>query len=181
MTKKIFTLSNLLSLSRIALLIPVLGVLLLTTWPHKRLYAILIIMLGMVTDALDGYFARKFNEVSELGKIIDPLADKICVAAIIVMLAAMGDIPLWYMIVVIARDIVIFLGGVYVKQKKGIVLASTMPGKVAVVFIALTLVFALMGNPAFAVIVQLCLWLSIIAMAVSMAVYGKRFYDVLKQ
>jgi CDP-diacylglycerol--glycerol-3-phosphate 3-phosphatidyltransferase len=181
MKNKIFTISNLLSLSRIVLLIPLLGILLMTDWQEKRLYAIGLIMLGMVTDFLDGYFARKFNEVSELGKVIDPLADKICVGVIVVVLVLMGDIPLWYMNIVVARDVVIFLGGLYVKQKKHLVLASMMSGKVAVVFIALTLVFALMGNPYFSTVVNVLMWVSIGAMAVSVFVYAKRFVELLKQ
>lgn len=181
MKNKTFTLSNILSLSRIVLLIPLLYVLLATTWPHKRLDAIILIMLGMITDFLDGYFARKFDEVSELGKIIDPLADKICVGVIVIVLVAMGDIPVWYMDIVIARDLLIFFGGLYVRHRKGIILASMMSGKVAVVFIALTLVFALLGNPMFAPAVTTFLWISIVTMAVSVFVYGKRFIEVVQQ
>jgi len=179
MKNNIFTVSNILSLSRIVLLVPLIWLLFATDWPHRRIYGILLMVLGMVTDSLDGYFARKFNEVSELGKIIDPLADKICIAAIVVILVVLGDIPVWYTIVVLARDVLIFLGGLYVKQAKGIVLASTMSGKVAVVFIALTLVFALLGNPFFDPAVQLFLWISIGAMAFSVYVYAKRFYGVI--
>lgn len=181
MKKKIFTISNLLSMSRVALLLPMLAVLFLTSWPHRRLYAIALIILAMVTDALDGYFARKYDEVSELGKIIDPVADKICVAVIIVILAATGDIPFWYMCLVIARDVLIFFGGLYVKRTRGIVLASMMSGKVAVTFIALTLVFALLGNPMFSTVILIFMWLSIGAMAVSMYDYSRRFIDVLRQ
>lgn len=180
MKNKIFNISNTLSLSRIALLLPLIAVLFATDWPHRRIYAILLMVLGMVTDSLDGYFARKFNEVTELGKIIDPLADKICVAVLVVILVVLGDIPLWYTIVVLSRDVLIFLGGLYVKEKKSIVLASTMSGKVAVVFIALTLVFALLGNPFFAPAVQLFLWISIGTMAFSLYVYSKRFVTVLR-
>src|SRR5512133_2814178 len=96
MKNKIFNISNTLSLSRIVLLLPLVALLFATDWPHRRIYAILLMVLGMVTDSLDGYFARKFNEVTELGKIIDPLADKICVAVIVVVLAMLGDIPVWY-------------------------------------------------------------------------------------
>jgi len=181
MKNKIFTVSNILSLSRIALLLPLMIVLFATQWQHRRVYAIIIVVIGMVTDSLDGYFARKFNEVSELGKVIDPLADKICVAVIVVVLAMLGDIPVWYVCVVLARDLLIFIGGLYVKRKKNIVLASMMSGKVAVVFIALTLTFALLGNPFFARAVQLFLWISIGAMAFSMYVYTRRFVSVLRQ
>jgi cardiolipin synthase (CMP-forming) len=177
---KIFTVSNLLSLSRIVLLVPLVAVLLGTEWPNKREYAILIIVVGMVTDSLDGYFARKFNEVSELGKIIDPVADKICIAVIVVILMVLHDIPLWYVVVVLARDVVIFCGGVFVKRRKGIILASTMSGKVAVVFIALTLTFALLGNPFFTPVVRIFLWISIGAMAFSMYTYAKRFVNILQ-
>ncbi len=180
MKNKICTISNLLSFSRIVLLAPLMAVLFATEWQHRRVYAIIIIVAGMVTDSLDGYFARKFNEVSELGKAIDPIADKICIAAIVIILAMLRDIPLWYMNVVLGRDVLIFIGGLYVKQKKGIILVSTMSGKVAVVFIALTLTFALLGNPFFAPVVLLFLWISMGSMAFSLFVYAKRFITVLQ-
>lgn len=178
--KKILTISNALSFSRIALLLPFLVLLFGTTWPQRRLYAIVIVVMGMVTDSLDGYFARKFNEVSELGKIIDPLADKVCIAVIVVVLCVLRDIPVWYVSVVLARDVLIFIAGVYVRQKKGIVLASTMSGKVAVVFITLTLTFALLDNLFFTPAVDLFMWISIGAMAYSVFVYARRFISVLQ-
>ncbi len=180
MKNKIVTISNLLSSSRIVLLLPLMAVLFGTSWPHKRIYAIIIIVIGMVTDSLDGYFARKFDEVSELGKVIDPLADKICIAAIVVILALLQGIPMWYMYVVLGRDVLIFVAGLYVQQRKGIVLVSTMSGKVAVVFIALTLTFALLGNQFFAPAVELFLWISIVSMAFSVFVYAKRFFAVIR-
>ncbi len=69
-------------------------------------------MIAAITDILDGYLARKFNQVTEFGKIIDPLADKIAIGAIIIKLFIIGVIPLYYFFMIIVRDVLIFLGGI---------------------------------------------------------------------
>ena len=91
----VWHISNLLSLSRIVLMIPAVYFLYTPVHFHREI-AVLIILVAVTTDAMDGYIARKLNQVSELGKIIDPLADKIGVGIIIVMLMIYNDIPLWF-------------------------------------------------------------------------------------
>jgi CDP-diacylglycerol--glycerol-3-phosphate 3-phosphatidyltransferase len=92
-----------------------------------------------LTDLFDGYFARSRNEVSELGKIIDPVADKVSVITISMIMLITGIIPLWFFLVIMLRDIVILSGGLYVKKKKGIVLQSNIIGKLTVFVIGFTL------------------------------------------
>ena len=58
-------------------------------------------LLAVTTDALDGYFARLLHQESELGKVIDPLADKIGVGIVVVLLLIFGDIPLWFALLVL--------------------------------------------------------------------------------
>ena len=100
---------NLLSLVRL-LLIPV--VVFLVARGHNTA-ALLLILFGMATDILDGYLARKLNQVSELGKIIDPLGDKLGTAALVVTLALYRDFPVWAAIFVIGRDVAILFGAAF--------------------------------------------------------------------
>jgi CDP-diacylglycerol--glycerol-3-phosphate 3-phosphatidyltransferase len=174
MNRGTWTVSNILSLSRVVLIAPIVYCY-VHAFPFHRECSLLFIVAALVTDTLDGYFARRFNQVSDLGKILDPLADKIAIAVVIVLLVLFGDIPIWYMAIVLARDILIFSGGIYIKWKKGIVLASTLAGKIAVVTIALSLILAVLHNPLFLSLEWLCIWISVIMMVISFVLYARRF------
>lgn len=102
-----------------------------------------MIVMIWLSDLLDGYVARKLNQVSELGKIIDPLADKICVISIGIILLIQNIIPLWFVLVIVLRDILIFSGGIYLKYSKKIVPASNWIGKISVFIIGCTLLFSI--------------------------------------
>ena len=104
----VWTLPNLLSLFRI-LIIPLLVYLL--SYPDRRssLWAALLFLVASITDYFDGYFARRNKSVSDLGKILDPLADKLMVASALIMLAAMDrpgepSVPAWLVVVILARE-----------------------------------------------------------------------------
>ncbi len=177
MQGKFWTISNLLSLSRIVLMIPAVYFLEAPVHFHREI-SVLFILAAAITDALDGYFARKFNQVSEVGKVIDPLADKIGVGMVVVMLVIFGDIPLWFAGVVLIRDLVIFLAGLFIKAKTNIILPSMMAGKLAVSFLALYLVLTILEYHR---ITDFLMWLSVAALAYSMLVYSKRFFITLKE
>lgn len=100
---------NLLSLLRL-LLIPVVVYLVVQ---GLNTTALLLILLGIVTDILDGYLARKLNQVTDLGKIMDPLGDKLGTAALVVTLALYRDFPVWAAIFVIGRDVAILFGAAF--------------------------------------------------------------------
>ena len=167
-----------LSASRILLMAPVIYFF-LSPIEHNREYAVLFTLLAVSTDALDGYFARLFNQESELGKVIDPLADKVGVGIVVVLLLIFGDIPLWFALLVLCRDIVIFLGGLYIRKRTGIILPSTMAGKFAVSFVALTLVLSMVHYRIFSPIQVVSLYVSVILLVFSFIVYVKRFWAVL--
>jgi cardiolipin synthase len=179
MKQNLWTISNLLSISRIVLMIPA-GYFMVTPMQFHREIALLIILVAVATDALDGYVARIRNEISDFGKIIDPLADKISIGMVVVMLTFFGDIPLWFTSVVLGRDIVIFIAGLYVKTKTGIILPSLMSGKVAVSILTLTLVFPILQYPSLDALYQFFLWLTLALLAYSLYVYAVRFFDTLK-
>ena len=126
--------SNLLSLSRILLVIPTA----FAVWYDAQIVAVALFVLAAATDYLDGFFARRLNQISDLGKVLDPLADKVYVAVVVVQLLVMGILPLWFVAVVLARDLIILVGGLYVEKKTGIVLPSNWVGKWAVGALSLT-------------------------------------------
>jgi CDP-diacylglycerol--glycerol-3-phosphate 3-phosphatidyltransferase len=145
---------------------------------HREI-AVLIILLAATTDILDGYFARKLDQISEVGKVIDPLADKVGVAIVVVMLTIYGDIPIWLSIGVIARDIIIFLAGLYIKHKTGIILPSLMSGKVAVSFLALYLVLAILQYQSIQWLVNVMVIVAVVTLVFSFFQYAQRFFATL--
>ncbi len=109
MAHRNWTISNGLSFLRILLVIPI-AVLLLQ--PEHRMLVVGLLLFAALTDLFDGYLARMLNEVSDFGKIIDPLADKIAVGVVCLILMVQGKVPLWFFSYRHRpRNILIFLEG----------------------------------------------------------------------
>jgi len=144
MKREFLTISNLLSIFRAVLSIPFALVMLLPERP-LRLWATGFLLAGMLTDRLDGDLARLRGEETEWGRILDPLADKVCVAAMALVLLRLGDMPLWFVVALIARDLLILAGGMYLKTARGVVLPSNAAGKWTAGIIAFTILVILLG------------------------------------
>lgn len=123
---------NLVTLLRVAL-IPVVLVLMSR---GARLPAAALVLVMFATDGLDGYLARRLGRVTELGKILDPAADKVAVAAVLVHLTIAGEFPVWALLAVAVRDVGIAVGGAFVLRRSGVVPAALLPGKIALVVLA---------------------------------------------
>lgn len=144
--EKIHTVSNYISFLRIILVIPI--IYFLSNTEHNeyyRIYAAVLMLLAAATDHLDGYLARKFDQVSELGKIIDPLADKIAVGLITIYLFLLSEIPAYLFFIILGRDVLIFLGGSIISNKVGKVLPSNLLGKITVFIIGIYLLAVTLG------------------------------------
>jgi len=100
------TLANVITIGRIVL-VPIFLVILLTEMENKEIIAFLIFLVASVTDAVDGYFARKYNQITELGKFLDPLADKLLVTAALLALVYLDYVDAWVAAVIILREILI--------------------------------------------------------------------------
>ncbi|MEM7001410.1 MAG: CDP-alcohol phosphatidyltransferase family protein [Pseudomonadota bacterium] len=117
---------NAITLMRIMLIVPI-GALL---WQDRHLAAFGLMLVGGVSDALDGFLARRFNWQSAFGAALDPLADKLLVATVFVIFTLQGHIPLWVAIIVLGRDFVIVAGaGVYKLLYEEIEIAPTFLSK----------------------------------------------------
>lgn len=100
--------ANIITSMRI-LLMPFLLVILLTEMNNKEIIAFIIFVIAAITDALDGWWARRFNQVSELGKFLDPLADKLLVTGVLLALISLDLVETWIASVIILREI--FMAG----------------------------------------------------------------------
>lgn len=133
-----FTISNLLSVSRIFLVIPVVLFLKQQT-EIGNYFALGLAILACLTDFFDGILARKFNEISDLGKILDPLADKIAILILTFLLIFLRDFPAWLFIFIIVRDLAIMAGGLFIVGKQKVILQSNWYGKFTSGALALTI------------------------------------------
>ncbi|MBW2975870.1 CDP-diacylglycerol--glycerol-3-phosphate 3-phosphatidyltransferase [Candidatus Woesearchaeota archaeon] len=121
--KGIFSKPNQISYIRI-LLIPLFIVFLLMDLPYKDYIAAFIFIVLSLSDALDGYLARKRHEVTSMGKILDPIADKLLISAALIFL--IGRIQLWMAVVIIVREIVITIARILFLPKKVVISASRL-------------------------------------------------------
>ena len=124
----VVTLPNALSFLRL-LLIPLIVLLLVHVNDELFPYLLAIYVIAVFLDFLDGYIARRFSQETELGRIIDPLADKFLVLAILVTLTARFDFPLWLAAFIILRDILILWASVLLYRGQRIVKPSLVVGK----------------------------------------------------
>lgn len=170
------TISNLLSSSRFVLVLPSIFFL----WTQQTTLLLTTIAIAALTDIFDGYFARSRNEITEIGKIIDPLADKVYVGAMTIGLYVFGNIPLWFFCAILGRDVLILLGSYIITKKTKKTLMSNYIGKATVIIISITLIVSLLHTYPTAATVGLYLQLlSLFAMLVSLVSYGKASYTVL--
>jgi cardiolipin synthase len=98
--------------------------------------ALLVFIFGGVTDALDGFIARRMNQKTSLGAVLDPVADKLLLMSSFIMLGMMGGIPLWLVVLVVSRDTVILFGYVAISflLDERLEVQPTIAGKLSTVF-----------------------------------------------
>ncbi|PJI10165.1 MULTISPECIES: CDP-diacylglycerol--glycerol-3-phosphate 3-phosphatidyltransferase [Clostridium] len=136
-------LANKLTLMRIFLVPIFLIFIVVRQIPFGRSIATCIFIIAAITDKLDGYIARSRNQITNFGKIMDPLADKLLVSSALIALVEFHVIPAWIAIVIIAREFAV-TGLRSVAVSEGIVIASSWWGKIKTVFQIIAIVFALL-------------------------------------
>jgi cardiolipin synthase len=141
---RIVTIPNILSVSRLVLL----PVVLLLLFKHQGTAAVAVMLVSWSTDALDGYFARKLGQVSNLGRVLDHLVDKVWVSSVLVTLVFIRDLPLFIAGAVILRDLLILAGSGIIMKTKGSFVSSDVVGKITGFAFALMMVFYTLELPA---------------------------------
>ena len=180
-------LPNTLTLGRI-FLIPLLVVVLLTNFEgrtilgiRKELIGTIIFLLAACTDWLDGFVARRRGQVTELGQLMDPLADKLLITAAFVSLVALDLAPAWMVAIILGREL-----GVTVLRSiaysKGITIVASPLGKLKMVSEVVAIVFLILGREylqEFFVLGQIALWVVLVTALVSALDYYRRFHEKL--
>jgi cardiolipin synthase (CMP-forming) len=108
-------LPNLICLARIALIWPILAALVNANYD----FALLLFAVAAVSDGLDGFLAKRFGWESELGKILDPLADKLLLISVFVMATSLALVPWWLALTAVTRDLMIILGAIVLRIRVG--------------------------------------------------------------
>jgi len=146
-------LPNQLTLLRLTLTFFFVAVLSVHPLPYSKTCALLIFAVAALTDFLDGYLARKNNQITNFGKLMDPLADKILMCAGFVLLITLEHIPAWIVVVILSREFLV-TGLRLLASAEGEVLAAEGLGKYKTIFQMITILYFLFfeaaGEPAFA-------------------------------
>jgi CDP-diacylglycerol--glycerol-3-phosphate 3-phosphatidyltransferase len=173
----ILTVSNALSFLRLLFVVPFVLVLLAKA-PWSKPWAIAILVLAALTDKFDGVLARKYHQETEWGRILDPLADKIAMGATGIVFMILGYWPVWFVLSVLARDLLIFIGGSVLKIRTGRVLPSNLTGKWALGVMSLLVLAVLIGAPD--LVVECLLWASVAMLITSFVLYVRRFAQAVR-
>lgn len=142
--------------------------------------ALMIFVIASLTDLLDGKIARKYNLVTNFGKFMDPLADKLLVCAAMICLSAMGRLPAWIVIIIISREFVIS-GFRLIASDNGIVIAASWWGKWKTTFQMFMVIFMIANIEALSLITDIVMWISLILTVVSLLDYLMKNKDVMRE
>jgi cardiolipin synthase len=137
-SRRFWTIPNVLSISRLALL-PLFFWLMSQADRSYWVWGGVLIVYGIISDILDGFLARKLNQITEVGKLLDPLSDKITAGAVAVFCVVMRGMPPAALLIAVARDLALVIGGRLVWKKAGTVPGSMFVGKLAALFWAINL------------------------------------------
>lgn len=144
-SNKIFTLPNLISFIRL-LMIPIFLVLL---FHDLNLAATLLFAIAASTDWVDGQVARRTNQVSRLGQLLDPAVDRLLMISGVLGLFLVGRLPLWIILFVVIRDLILLIGGGYILKRYQVRVPVIYAGKVATTLLYIGFVGILLNFPLF--------------------------------
>ena len=141
--------------------------------------ALFIFIAASLTDLLDGKIARKYNLVTNFGKFMDPLADKLLVCAAMIVLVEMGRIPSWIVTIIISREFIIS-GFRLIASDNGVVIAASYWGKFKTVFQMIMICLMIANIGWLSIITNIIMWIALVLTIVSLIDYLNKNKDVMK-
>lgn len=173
-------LPNKLTMFRVILIPFFIVFLLIPITPYDKWIALAIFIVASLTDLLDGKIARKYNLVTNFGKFMDPLADKLLVCSALICLIELDKIPSWMVIIIIAREFIIS-GFRLVASDNGVVIAASYFGKFKTTFQMVAVCLMIADLPALYAVTQIVLWIAVILTVVSLIDYLVKNKSVMKE
>ena len=169
------TTASKITLARVVM-IPVFMVLLLLGY---NIPALVVFIVASCTDFVDGYIARHYHQVSNFGKFLDPLADKLLVCSAMIALIEMNRIPSWVVIIIIAREFIIS-GFRLIASDNGVVIAASYWGKFKTTFQMVMICLMIANFPQLQILTNIIMWIALILTVVSLIDYLVKNKDVMK-
>lgn len=146
---------------------------------YDKWIALGIFIIASLTDLLDGKIARKYNLVTNFGKFMDPLADKLLVCSALICLVALSKIPAWMVIVIIAREFIIS-GFRLIASDNGVVIAASYWGKFKTTFQMIMICLMIADITAISMLTTVVMWVAVVLTVVSLVDYLVKNKDVMK-
>ncbi len=145
-----------------------------------RYIALVVFVVASLTDSLDGYIARRDNLVTDFGKFMDPLADKLLVCSALICLIELGQIPAWVVIIIISREFIIS-GFRLVASDSGVVIAASYWGKFKTVFQMTAVILLILNLEPLKLVADIVLWIAVALTVISLADYIYKNHKVLTE
>ena len=145
-----------------------------------RMIALALFIIASLTDLLDGKIARKYNLVTNFGKFMDPLADKLLVCSALICLIELNALPAWMVIVIISREFIIS-GFRLIASDNGVVIAASYWGKFKTTFQMVSVVLLILDIQALAFVTTICVWIALLLTIVSLVDYIYKNYKILTE
>ena len=142
--------------------------------------ALAIFIIASLTDLIDGKIARKYNLITDFGKFMDPLADKLLVCSAMIALIEMNRIPSWVVIIIIAREFIIS-GFRLVASDNGVVIAASYWGKFKTTFQMIGVVLLIFNIPALSMVTTIVIWIALALTVISLVDYVVKNAGVLTE
>lgn len=167
--------------------VPLLVVVLLTRQPnwdfgglpiHFEVWGVLILLVAAATDVMDGYIARKRREITTLGILLDPIADKLLISAAFISLVEMGLVPAWMVVIIIGREFVV-MGLRDIASSEGLIIPASALGKTKMILQVLAgcAVILTAKHPALKPLGITLLWLVVVSAIASAVHYFQMFWS----
>lgn len=145
-----------------------------------RFTALIIFVVASLTDMLDGKIARKYNMVTNFGKFMDPLADKLLVCSALICMIELGQIPSWMVIIIISREFIIS-GFRLVASDNGVVIAASYWGKFKTVSQMAAVILMILNIAGLFWLTTAIIWISLVLTVVSLIDYIAKNYKILTE
>ena len=167
-------LPNKLTIVRVIMILPFVILML----KEMNLAALLVFVVASLTDLADGKIARKYNLVTNFGKFMDPLADKLLVCAALILLVELGRIPAWVVLIIISREFIIS-GFRLIASDNNVVIAASYWGKFKTVFQMIMVCLMIADIPQLQIVTTICMWVALALTVISLVDYLVKNWSVM--